>query len=95
LKDAEKFVLNYGSIIERAPLQTYVSALVFSLVISEVRNKQWKERLLFIRNVKGIKDCWSAHQQTLEGYSDTVNSVAFSLDGTTLASASDDKTVWL
>jgi len=40
LKDAEKFVLSHGSIIKRAPLQTYSSALVFSPTMSEIRNKQ-------------------------------------------------------
>ena len=63
--------------------------------MSKVRDKQWRERLPFIRNVKGIRDRWSAHQQTLEGHSGSVCSVAFSLDGTTLTSASDDKTVQL
>jgi WD40 repeat protein len=95
LKDAEKFVLSHGSIIERAPLQIYGSALVFSPTMSEIRNKQWKERLPFIRDVKGIRDRWSAHQQTLEGHSEWVTSVAFSPDGTTLASASADETVRL
>ena len=36
-----------------------------------------------------------AWQQTLEGHSAWVNAVAFSLDGMTLASASDDVTVRL
>ena len=95
LKDAEKFVLNHGSIIERAPLQTYGSALVFSPTMSEIRSEQWKERLPFIKNVKGIRDRSGAHRQTLEGHKRPVSSVAFSRDGTTLASASGDRTVRL
>ncbi|RYP44524.1 hypothetical protein DL768_009019 [Monosporascus sp. mg162] len=95
LKDAEKYVLSYGSIIERSPLQTYGSALAFSPTTSDVKNQQWEERLSFIEMTAGIKDRWDAQQQTLEGHSSSVHAVAFSPDGKTLASASADNTVRL
>ena len=58
LKDAEKFVFRHRSIIERAPLQTYSSALVFSPSLSETRKRYWKERLPFIEMTAGIRDHW-------------------------------------
>ena len=81
--------------MERAPLQIYGSALIFSPTLSKVREQQWKKRLSFIKLSAGIKDHWGIHQQTLEGHSDSVWAVAFSPDRKTLASSSADKTIRL
>jgi WD40 repeat protein len=87
LKDAENFANSHGSIIERAPLQIYGSALVFSPASSEIRRKHWNERLSFIKNVNGIKPEWDV-QQVLEGHIGEIDSVTFSPDGTVIASTS-------
>src|ERR1700733_10564912 len=81
LKDAEKFVLSYRSIIERAPLQTYAAALAFCPTETEVKRQYWGERLQFIKTVTGIRDNWDPCFQTLEGHSSWVSAVAFSPDG--------------
>lgn len=95
LKDVETFIQAHGSIIARAPLQAYASALVFSPTTSEVRETQWEHRLPFIQRMRGVKTHWGTHRQTLEGHRDTVKSVAASPDGKLVASASVDRTIRL
>lgn len=94
LEDAEKVIRSHASIIERAPLQAYASALVFTPTASEVRAVQWKHRLPFIQVLGGVKTHWDAHRQTLEAGS-RVNSVAFSPNGKILASGLWDNIVRL
>lgn len=88
-------MLNYGLIVEQAPLQTYGAALAFSPAKSEVKIQFWTEKSPYISSVKGIKENWNACQQTLEGHNDSVSGMAFSADGGRLASASRDGTVRL
>ncbi|KAL7797842.1 WD40-repeat-containing domain protein [Trichoderma afarasin] len=85
LEDAERFIQSHGSIIERAPLQAYGSALVFSPTTSEVKAAQWKHRLPFIKMLAGVKMQWDSHRQTLDA-GGVVNLVAFSPNGRVLAS---------
>ncbi|KAI0447694.1 hypothetical protein F4803DRAFT_573553 [Xylaria telfairii] len=85
--DVESFFFRRRSITERAPLQTYGSALTFSSTTSEVRN-HWDERLPAVEVVAGVGDCWSARRQTLDGHNDHVAAVAFSPGRKTLASGS-------
>jgi WD40 repeat protein len=81
--------------LEKAPLQIYSSAIIFSPTKSEVRK-------LFLRQVPGwistppkVEKQWGACQQTLEGHSSPVNAVVFSPDGQLVASGSGDNTVRL
>jgi WD40 repeat protein len=79
--------------IEGYPLQTYASALLFSLTGSLIRQLFQQEEPEAISIRPALSDGWSACLQTLEGHSGVVNSVTFSHDSTRLAWTSEDRTV--
>ncbi|KAL2782618.1 hypothetical protein BJX66DRAFT_331084 [Aspergillus keveii] len=94
LHDAKRFILKNTYITAFAPLQLYCSAFVFAPMQSTIRG-MFKTSRRWIETLPQIEESWSAELQTLEGHSDWFNSVAFSADGLTVASGSDDETIKL
>jgi len=95
IQDANRFVLRFGSIIEKAPLQTYCAALAFSPRESEIVRQFWNQRCPRIKRVLHAEETWSPSRGTLEGHSGSVTSVAFSPNGQLVASCSGGWTVRL
>ncbi|KAL2885615.1 Vegetative incompatibility protein HET-E-1 [Ceratocystis lukuohia] len=93
VKDAQLFLLSFGGVIEIAPLQVYVSALIFSPTNSLTRQIYSHEEPDWIDPKPRVEEDWVVCLRTLEGHSSAVNSVAFSNNGQRLASGSHDKTV--
>lgn len=71
----------------------YSSGLVFSPTQSITRICYQKEKPDWILNSPVVDESWSSCLQTLEGHRSPVSSIAWSPDGSQLASASVDNTV--
>ncbi|EDN93035.1 hypothetical protein SS1G_08900 [Sclerotinia sclerotiorum 1980 UF-70] len=95
IHDAKRFVLYNRVGIEQAPLQIYCSALFFAPENSIIRKTFQKCIPSWIYKISRTRSNWSAALQTLEGHSNSVYSVAFSPDGTKVASSSYDQTIRL
>ncbi|KAJ8067013.1 hypothetical protein OCU04_004393 [Sclerotinia nivalis] len=93
LYDAKRFILNYYSIADSSPLQLYSSALIFAPQKSIIQNTFHNYTPDWILQEPNTDLEWNAVLQTLEGHSDSVNSVAFSANSKLLASASHDRTI--
>lgn len=93
VRDARRFILSHKGAIEKAPLQAYVSALVFSPTGSSTRHNFNHDAPLWLTIHPRMEDRWGACLQTLEGHRNYVNSVAYSHDSIRLASASNDNTI--
>ncbi|KAK4161938.1 vegetative incompatibility protein HET-E-1 [Cladorrhinum sp. PSN259] len=95
LHDAARFILSFRQIIDLCPLQTYASAIVFAPMKSITKGLFCSYVSELIPLLPKVDLEWNACLQTLEGHSSSVTAVAFSPDGTILASASYDRTVRL
>jgi len=93
--NAKRFVLYNRTIIEQSPLQLYCSALIFAPEKSIIQATFKSLIPSWIEKKSKVPAYWNALLQTLEGHSDSVNSVAFSLNGKQVISGSYNKTVQL
>lgn len=93
LYDARRFVLKFRYIAGAAPLQLYISGLIFAPTRSATKKSFLKEKPDWISVSRNIEDNWDAHLQTLEGHKENVDYIAFSSDGLLLASCAKDKTI--
>ncbi|KAJ5937286.1 hypothetical protein N7454_004941 [Penicillium verhagenii] len=96
IRDASRFIRYYRTAIESSPLQVYCSPLIFGPLKSLTRISFQDERPDWVLNKPVELENWSSCLFTLEGHRDSVQSIAWSPDGSRLASASDDKTakIW-
>ncbi|KAF4996280.1 hypothetical protein FDECE_12524 [Fusarium decemcellulare] len=84
LWDAFNFFSSYRHIIETAPLQLYVSALLFSPSQSQIKGLFSHELPQWIRSSASVTDDWDTSVRRLEEHTSLVFSVAISDDGQSL-----------
>jgi WD40 repeat protein len=94
VQDALRFLRYHSDSIRTAPLQVYVSALLFSPRKSRIRELFQHEEPKWIHK-PCVADDWDERLQNLEGHDDLIRAVAFSPGGSTIASVSKDKTLRL
>ncbi|KAJ5874380.1 uncharacterized protein N7529_002810 [Penicillium soppii] len=93
VRDASRFIQYHWRAIERSPLQVYYSTLLFSPTGSMTRACYQDARPDWVLQEPVMDSDWSPCLQILEGHFDEICSIAWSPDGSRLASGSNDRTV--
>ncbi|KAK6352041.1 hypothetical protein TWF718_005190 [Orbilia javanica] len=95
LYDAKRFLLQNWQIIDKAPLQAYSSAIIFSPETSIIRNLFWDHIPEWIDTdeLPTPPKFWGAELQKLEGHRNIIHKLIFSPSNKYLASASRDFTI--
>ncbi|KAJ5376278.1 hypothetical protein N7509_013164 [Penicillium cosmopolitanum] len=94
ISDGLYFLLSSRIMIEGAPLQLYVSVLLFTPMLSDVRITNYKEVPKWILNKPSTREKWGESDDILSiHHSSRVRSIAVSSDITLIATACDDRMV--
>jgi WD40 repeat protein len=87
--DAHRFLLCNRGLVQTAPLQAYVSALLFTPTRSLTHQLFQREEPNWV--IAGpVEEHWNSLVKTLTGHGGSVNSVTFSPDSKLVASSSDE-----
>ena len=92
LYDGERFTLEFFSPISLGALHIYHSALPF-IPESQLLCQVYHYELGCVKVLSGLQRSWNPWLFSMHGHSSPVVSVAFSPDGSHIASGSSDKTV--
>jgi WD40 repeat protein len=93
--DIKRFVLWSRNTIEKAPLQTYTSCLIFSPNNSLVKKLYSRRLPVWLQGSFAVEDNWSACLQTLEGHSEQITAMKLAPSSQSLATGAVDKTARL
>lgn len=94
IHDAKRFAFQHSGIIEETPLQIYCSALIFSPEESLIRQLYQTEIPSWIIPSFERRNTWPRYTQAL-WHTRKPQSLAFSPDGSYLASGCEDGSIWL
>ncbi|KZP10853.1 hypothetical protein FIBSPDRAFT_757549 [Athelia psychrophila] len=92
-KDAKMFINVFAPAISQSAPHIYLSALPFAPTQSLVSQQYLPRYPSTIHLKSGSVQRWPAALKTLEGHKDTVRAVAYSPDGSHIASGSSDETI--
>src|SRR5882762_11479581 len=91
LYDGHRFAQYFATTINEHPLSLYTTALPFTPTNTSIFKKFHHSHLPKV--VCGVEKTWPKQLMQLKGHYDSVDSVAFSLDGSKIVSGSDDRTI--